>query len=107
MSQPHAKDPMMKAHIDKWQESGLSQTAYCQQAGLKLDNFNYYKKKFAQKGLAIHQQHQLIPVQLIEESVMNPQLVKLSHSNGFSLEVNPVDDLNHLKPLLSLLSQLQ
>ena len=46
MSKYHEKNQIMQDHIAAWQCSNLTQTDYCKSAGLKLDNFNYYKKKF-------------------------------------------------------------
>lgn len=35
-----------KHHIDRWQESGLSQTEYCRRQNLKPHQLAYWKKRF-------------------------------------------------------------
>ena len=35
-------------HINRWRESGLSQSAYCQREGLKLHCWYYWHKKLTQ-----------------------------------------------------------
>ena len=107
MAKQHAKDSVMKKHIENWQESGLTQTGYCRQAGIKLDNFNYYKQKFLKSKSSVNQTHQLIPVKLLEDIEQVRHTIKISHSNGFSVEINPGDELSALKPLFNLLSSIQ
>ncbi|MBF0266376.1 MAG: hypothetical protein HQL46_14015 [Gammaproteobacteria bacterium] len=67
MPKPHAKDQMMKDHIANWQNSGLTQTAYCRQAGINRDHINYYKKKFAQRDNR-SKHHQLVPASIKDKS---------------------------------------
>jgi hypothetical protein len=107
MAKQHAKDPVMHKHLEQWQESGLTQTEYCRQTGIKRDNFNYYKQKFSKRKSSVNQNHQLVPVKLLDNIEQVRQTVKISHCNGFSFEINPGDELSHLKPLLSLLSTVQ
>ena len=35
--------------MNKWQQSGLSQTEFCKQNNIKLDLFNYYKRQLTKK----------------------------------------------------------
>lgn len=107
MARQHAKDPVMKKHIEQWQESDLTQTGYCRQAGIKLDNFNYYKQKFSKIKSSANQTHQLVPIKLLADSDPVSQSIKISHRNGFSFDINPGDELSNLKPLLNLLSSVQ
>ena len=36
------------SHIERWQESGSSQTEYCKEHGLKDHQFTYWKKRIVQ-----------------------------------------------------------
>lgn len=103
----HQKDAIMKAHISQWKTSGLTQVAYCNEHGIKPHIFSYYKGKLSQ---AVSSQHSssLVPVKLIPNAsslsalVSHADTIKLSHTNGFSLEVKAGADLSSLKPLLDL-----
>ena len=103
---PHAKDAMMRQHIVSWQLSAHSQVEYCKQHNIPSHIFSYYKKKlghgFSESPANINQ---LIPVNIISEPKI-VEHIKITHANGFSLQVNPENDVAHLKPLLELLSSV-
>lgn len=44
MSHSH-KQQYWQAHINAWQDSGLSQAAYCQDQQLSLASFGYWRKR--------------------------------------------------------------
>jgi len=103
---PHAKDTMMKQHLKYWQSSSQTQVEYCRQHNIPTHVFSYYKKKL---GTAVSESssnsNQLIPINFISEPpAVEP--IQVSHTNGFSLQINPVDDVIQLKPLLELLSSI-
>ena len=66
---PHAKDAMMKQHLEYWQSSSLVQVEYCRQHNIPTHVFSYYKKKLG-CGISTSpsQSNQLIPVNIISES---------------------------------------
>jgi hypothetical protein len=103
---PYQNHAAMQGHIANWQASRLSQTEYCKAHDIKQHIFSYYKKKF---GSSVNSCSQLIPVQLLADDsvvangVSNCNVLKLTHANGFSLDINPHADLASLKPLLELL----
>jgi len=103
---PHAKDAMMKQHIDYWQSSSLTQVEYCRQHNIPTHVFSYYKKKLGScvSELPSHS-NQLIPINLISEPTA-VESIQVSHTNGFSLQINTDDDVTQLKPLLELLSSI-
>ena len=68
--------------------------------------FNYYKKKFTQTEQLVHQQ-QLIPVHLLDDSMLNQKTIKVEHSNGFSIQVNPDDNLDTISKLLNIIHGVQ
>lgn len=79
-----------QSHIDNWQQSGVSQTEYYKQHGLKLANFGYWRTRLNKPK----RPHNLIPVDL----VTNAQ-ARLSLPNGIRLEV-PVNTLEEVLPLV-------
>jgi hypothetical protein len=99
----------MQDHIAQWQASSLSQTEYCKEHGIKQHILSYYKKKFS---VSAKPSSQLVPVNLLaDESVsangiFGYNALRLTHVNGFSLDINPQADMTSLKPLLELLRSL-
>ena len=96
----------MQVHIAQWQASSLSQAEYCKEHGIKPHIFNYYKKKFSS---SVKQSSQLVPVTLLADEALLAtgssarNVLRLTHTNGFSLEISPHADMTSLKPLLELL----
>lgn len=104
---PHSKDTSMKQHIEECQASGLSQRSYCRQHNIAPHILSYYRKKL---GYVISKSssnnNQLIPINLLAEAVTSKP-VRISHTNGFSLEIMSDSDLNQFKPILELLGSIQ
>ncbi|MGZ5575412.1 MAG: IS66 family insertion sequence element accessory protein TnpA [Methylobacter sp.] len=103
---PNQNHDTMQVHITQWQVSSLSQAEYCKEHGIKPHIFNYYKKKFSP---SVKQSSQLVPVRLLaDEALLETRssarnVLRLTHANGFSLEINPHTDMAFLRPLLELL----
>ena len=102
----------MQGHIGQWQASNQTQTAYCNEHGIKPHIFSYYKKKFSSDSALAKHASQLVPVKLVADdsspasnlsSSSGSGVIRLTHANGFSLEINSFTDMASLKPLLELL----
>ncbi|CAC9539377.1 hypothetical protein [uncultured Gammaproteobacteria bacterium] len=110
---PHQKDALMKSHLSRWESSGLTQIAYCREHDIKPHIFSYYKAKvsYGEKE-AEGSSSRLIPVDLLSSSnsltkqMIDSDLIKLSHSNGFSLDVKLSSEMSSLKPLLDLVKSI-
>ena len=109
---PYQNHATMQGHIAQWQASDLTQAAYCKEHGIKPHIFSYYKKKFSSDSAVAKQSSQLIPVKLVADdaplvsnlsSSSGSGVIRLTHANGFSLEINSHTDMASLKPLLELL----
>lgn len=109
---PYQNHATMQGHIAQWQASDLTQTAYCNEHGIKAHIFSYYKRKFSSDSEVAKQSSQLIPVKLVTDdaslgsnisSSSGSGVIRLTHANGFSLDINPHADMASLKPLLELL----
>lgn len=85
------KRTFWQTHIDGWQQSGLSQPAYCKQHDLKLANFGYWRTRLNKP----ERTKKLIPVELTSVAQ-----ARLSLPNGIRLEV-PVHALGQVLPLLN------
>jgi hypothetical protein len=112
---PYQDHAVMQEHIAQWQSSELTQTASCKEHGIKPHIFSYYKKKFSSDVGPIKPFSRFIPVKLLADaesyranvlSSSDCNLLRLTHTNGFSLEINPHAELSSLKPLLELLRSL-
>ena len=108
---PHQKDAVMKEHISQWKTSGLTQVAYCNEHSIKPHIFSYYKGKLSQ-AVSSQLVSSLVPVTLVASASSLSKLpagtdtIKLSHANGFSIEVKACTDLSSLKPLLNLVKSV-
>ena len=110
---PYQNHATMHGHIAQWQASDLTQAAYCKEHGIKPHIFSYYKKKFRSASQVANPSGQLIPVKLVADddatlssnlsSSSGSDVIRLTHANGFSLEINSHTDMASLKPLLELL----
>jgi hypothetical protein len=109
---PYQNHVTMQGHITQWQASDLTQAAYCKEHGIKPHIFSYYKKKFCSASQIANLSGQLIPVKLVADdasqgsnisSSSGSGAIRLTHANGFSLDINPYADMAFLKPLLELL----
>lgn len=79
-------------HIERWQSSGLSQTAYCVQQGINVRTFaarlSDYRKQPTTDALA------LVPVRIEQAepaSVVSPRTAAMifTHAHGHRLELPP------------------
>ena len=109
---PYQNHATMQGHISQWQASDLTHAAYCKEHGIKPHIFSYYKRKFSSDSEVAKQSSQLIPVKFVADdaslgsnisSSSSSDVIRLTHANGFSLDINPYADMAFLKPLLELL----
>ena len=113
---PHQNDAAMRKHVKQWQNSGLTQIAYCNKHNIRPHVFSYYKKKFSLTSTPVDSLEapgRFVPVHLlaahsfeeVHQSAVTHSLT-LRHSNGFSLEFHPGTELAYLKSLLELMSAI-
>ncbi|OQK18103.1 hypothetical protein AU255_09735 [Methyloprofundus sedimenti] len=110
---PSQNKAAMQEHIPQWQASRLTQTEYCKTHAIKPHIFSYYKKKFSSASSSGQQTSRLVPVKLVaEDNLIDPRLsfhpsvIKVTHINGFILEIQADTKLSVLKPLLELVRSL-
>ena len=95
-----------KQHIESWQSSGSTQTAYCIQHELKNHQFSYWKKRFVQTDTGIT----FVPVKIRGDKPALPD--RYSHSlrlivNGdLQIEIKPDFDPGLLRRLITTLRSL-
>ena len=99
----------MYASIARWQSSGLSQAAWCEQEDLSRDAFRYWLGKYKrEKGLVagcspgVNPVGGFVPIELSDSSPMGEQLC-IRYPNGVSLICPSGIDRSALKGLLVIL----
>ncbi|MFW5444157.1 MAG: IS66 family insertion sequence element accessory protein TnpA [Methylococcaceae bacterium] len=66
---PHQKNAVMKSHLSRWESSGLTQIAYCNQHDIKPHVFSYYKGKLSQgNGGSEALSSSLVPIDLLSSN---------------------------------------
>jgi hypothetical protein len=88
-----------KNHIETWQNSGLSQAAYCRQQGINAQSFSSQLHAFRSQHAT--ESPTLIPVQ-IQEPLSVPMVLQLAH--GHRLELPPSISAQWLAELLRCLT---
>jgi hypothetical protein len=110
---PSQNKAAMQEHIPQWQASDLTQAEYCKIHDIKPHIFSYYKTKFSSAIPSLKHINPLVPIKLVAEHHSDDlrlstgsSVIKVTHTNGFSLEVQANTDLSTLKPLLELVRNL-
>ena len=95
-----------KQHIESWQSSDSTQTAYCIQHELKNHQFTYWKKRFVQTDTGIT----FVPVK-IRGGLLSPpdkqtSSLQLTVGGDFQIEIQPDFDPGLLRRLITTLRSL-
>jgi len=96
-------------HLSQWNESGLTQKAYCQQAGITLANFSLWRRRLQPRVIHVSVQPgkptAKARFQVLQMPPRPSASVSASHLplqlciNGVSLSV-PLDQLSQVLPIL-------
>jgi hypothetical protein len=77
-------------HIKGWEQSGLSQRAYCAREGIKWPSFDYWRRHLKalnqSKKVELGKPLQLVPVKVESASVVAKEL-RLIHGSGWELRI--------------------
>ena len=107
MKRDQAKRQQWQQHIAQWQQSALSQRAFCQHAGLKFATFDYWRRALiaeqaVENKSASQAQHTgiaLLPVQ-VTSAPSAPTGLVLRSPQGWELRLPPAVQANWLSDLL-------
>jgi transposase len=101
---PEQKRRHWQAHIKSWQQSGLSQVAYCREHGLKKHQFTYWKKRTHKKDHDIA----FVPLRCSQNlpALVNPSKICLTTPNGYTLELSRGFDHIVVRQLLNTVRSL-
>lgn len=92
------KQSYWKKHITAWQDSGLSQAAYCREHGLSIKVFGYHKRKFA----SVSEVQEVIAAPLIP-NVICDRPIKLYVRDNLRLDIEPGFCQQTLKSILKVI----
>ena len=99
------KKAFWQNHVDTWRSSGLTQTAYAQQNGLRLKQFHYYKRALSKKPTK--PVPSILPVSVFDDSPSDttsmPSGITLTAPGGFQIELQPGFNASLLKQVLRVL----
>jgi hypothetical protein len=96
MSKQEKSREIMFSKIREWQESGLSQKAFCQQYNVTYSNFHYWYKRF--RDVDPQSSPGFIPLQIPDmESGIFASVI---FSNGQTIQLHQVVGPEYLKELL-------
>ena len=97
-----------KQHVQTWEESGITQAAYCKAHELQIKRFGYWKRKFigteSQSSQSSHfvQIKPVVPSQLIE-TMGSKTTLSIQLPNQFRIEGVTQHNLSLIKQLAEVL----
>lgn len=90
-------------HLERWQQSQLSQKEYCRQNEIILHRFTYWKKRLADDQVG----PTFVPVPLVQNfSQSATSKIDLIIAGGFKIKVGPGFDTATLKQLIHTLRSI-
>jgi hypothetical protein len=98
----HHKRSFWEYHLERWQQSGLSQRAYCMEHELKSHQFYYWRRRIQKP----HSDVSFLPVMLPEGSVGHNHTVRILMPNGCVIEMEGWQEPTQLEQLVSMVAAL-
>ncbi len=75
----------MIAHIERWQTSGLTQSAYCRKARINHNGFYYWVKKYAKENRQATEDVGFFPVTVQEHPASGVDRIIVVSPNGMEI----------------------
>jgi len=97
MSKQEKSRETMFSKIRDWQESGLSQKAFCEQYNVSYSNFHYWYKRF--RDVDPPAWPRFVPLQISDMAA--GIFASVIFSNGSSVQLHQVVNPDYIKELLS------
>lgn len=103
-----AKQSYWQDHIRAWEESGLSQAAYCEAHSLAIQTFGYWRRKFKVAGEAARPRFFPLTVMTTHgPAASEPSRINLTlQEKRFSIELDDDFSATALQRLIVALEQL-
>lgn len=88
------RQQQMYAHVESWQDSGLTQRAYCRQTDVPIQTFQYWLRKYRKEKSATDD------FVAIENSNLNSN-IHIRYPNGVELVLPPQVPVQTLQSLIT------
>lgn len=96
-----------KALISEQEQSGKSQKKFCEERGLVLSQFVYYRSMLKPRAPKQLNQETLIPITIknpLTPTNKNISEIRISLPNGFQCAISSATDILYVKRLMEVLS---
>ncbi len=90
-------------HVEGWQQSGLSQAAYCRSHDLKAQQFYRCRRRIL---AAAPRPVSFLPVAIASAPRQSPAAIRIHTPNGFTIEADPPEDGAELGQLIGMVASL-
>ena len=98
----HQKRSFWAGHVSRWQQSGLSQSAYCRQHNLKAHRFYHWRRRILNPA----SEATFLPVALSEIQAQHQHAVRVHTPNGFTIELEIQSDIHEVNQLVAMVAAL-
>jgi transposase-like protein len=92
-----------RQHVEGWQQSGLSQIAYCRSHDLKVQQFYRWRRRIM---AAAPRPVSFLPVTIASAPRQPPAAIRIHTPNGFTIEVDSHEGGIELGQLIATVSGL-
>ncbi len=100
----HQKRAFWEKHVEQWQRSELSQSAYCRHHDLKAHRFFYWRRRILEPSSDVSFVPLALPVNRLENH--RAADVRIFTPNGFTIEVGNCDGPGALRQLIAMVADL-
>jgi hypothetical protein len=90
-------------HVEGWQQSGLSQIAYCRRHDLKVQQFYRWRRRIM---AASPSPVSFLPVTLAAPTRQHPASIRIHTPNGFTIEIDSHEGSVELGQLIGMVAGL-
>jgi hypothetical protein len=98
----HHKHSFWEHHLGRWQQSELSQPAYCRKHNLKPHQFYYWRRRLLKPAADVS----FLPLALPADPVRRAPAVRILMPNGFAIELEGRDEPAQLQQLVTMVAAL-
>jgi transposase-like protein len=98
----HSKRSFWEHHLERWQQSGLSQRAYCRKHQLKPHQFYYWRRRIRKPQTQVS----FLPVTLPADTPQQSHLVRILMPNGCAMELEGRAESEQLERLVNIVAAL-
>ena len=97
-NQPEVREQMFKL-IEQWQQSSLTQNAFCEQQSVKYHVFHYWYKRYREQQVVTNDESSFVKLQIAKP--ITDGSVEIIYPGGIRLIFHEPVSCNYLKALIS------